>query len=126
MQPVSLFDLAAQQARWLAVRQSAVSGNIANANTPGYGTVDVQPFESVLDKTRVRLAATHPQHVSLGATRDGLTVNRTDTDAPMLPSGNTVVMEKELMKAGEVRRSFELNTAIVKSFHRMLMATTRG
>jgi flagellar basal-body rod protein FlgB len=35
MQPVSLFDLASQQARWLSVRQSAVAGNVANINTHG-------------------------------------------------------------------------------------------
>jgi flagellar basal-body rod protein FlgB len=37
-----------------------------------------------------------------------------------------VVLENELMKAGEVRRSFELNTAIVKAFHTMLMMATKG
>ena len=31
MEPVNLFDLATQQSRWLAVRQSAVAGNVANA-----------------------------------------------------------------------------------------------
>lgn len=126
MQPVNLFDVAAQQARWLAVRQSAVSGNIANANTPGYAAMDVQPFESVLDNTRVTLARTHPQHISLGATGDALTLQRTDSKTPVLPSGNTVELEKELMKSGEVRRGFELNTAIVSSFHRMLLMTTRS
>jgi flagellar basal-body rod protein FlgB len=42
-----------------------------------------------------------------------------------MPSGNSVVLEQELMKSGEVRRSMEMNTAIVKAFHRMLMMTTR-
>lgn len=44
----------------------------------------------------------------------------------MLPSGNSVVLEQELVKDGEIRRSFELNTAIVRAFHRMMMMTTRG
>jgi flagellar basal-body rod protein FlgB len=30
------------------------------------------------------------------------------------------------MKAGEVRRAFELNTAIVKAFHGMLLAVSKG
>ena len=64
MEPVNLFDLAAQQSRWLAVRQSAVAGNVANVNTPGYGTVDVEPFEKVLDKTGVAMAATQAGHLS--------------------------------------------------------------
>ena len=48
MEPVNLFDLATQQARWLSVRQTAIAGNIANANTPGYARHDVEPFERYL------------------------------------------------------------------------------
>ncbi len=126
MQPVNLFALASQQARWLSVRQTAVSSNIANANTPGYGAVDVEPFEAVLNQTRVAMRATHPGHVAVGATGDALAVRQVNQSAPTMPSGNTVELETELMKSGEVRRSMELNTAIVKAFHRMLMMTTRG
>lgn len=36
MQPVNLFDLATQQAKWLSVRQTTVASNVANINTPGY------------------------------------------------------------------------------------------
>jgi len=126
MQPVNLFDLASQQARWLSVRQTAVSSNIANANTPGYGAMDVEPFEAVLDQTRVSMRATHPRHIAVGATADALAIRQVNESTPTMPSGNTVVLESELMKAGEVRRSFEMNTAIVKSFHRMLMMTTRS
>ena len=43
-----------------------------------------------------------------------------------MPSKNTVVLENELMKAGEVRRAFELNTAIVKAFHRMMMMSVKS
>lgn len=126
MQPVNLFDLATQQARWLSVRQTAVSGNIANANTPGYGTMEVEPFEAVLDKSRVSMRATNPRHISVGLGVDSLMVRQANESTPTMPSGNTVVLEDELMKSGEVRRTFEMNTAIVKAFHRMLMMTTRG
>ena len=30
------------------------------------------------------------------------------------------------MKAGEIRRAFELNTAVVKAFHTMLMTTVKS
>jgi flagellar basal-body rod protein FlgB len=43
-----------------------------------------------------------------------------------MPSGNDVTLEGELMKAGEIRRSFELNTAIVKAFHRMIMLSSKA
>lgn len=124
MQPVNLFDLASQQAHWLSVRQAAVAGNIANINTPAYRAVDVEPFENVLNNTSVTMRATHAAHRHAGEAQP-IAVKEQE-DAPMLPSGNSVMLEQELAKAGEIRRAFELNTAIVKAFHRMMMMTTRG
>jgi flagellar basal-body rod protein FlgB len=126
MEPVNLFDLASKQAEWLAVRQTAVAGNIANANTPGYLANDVEPFEKVLDRTAVTLASTQAGHLGSADANGGFTVKPIDYDGPPLPSRNTVVLENELMKAGEVRRSFELNTAIVKAFHTMMTMATKG
>ncbi|MEO9340708.1 flagellar basal body rod protein FlgB [Mesorhizobium sp. SB112] len=126
MQPVNLFDLASQQARWLSVRQTAVAGNIANVNTPGYGTAEVEPFQQVLDNTRVALKATQVGHFGSGVTDAGFAVRNENPKKSILPSENTVVLENELMKGGEIRRSFELNTAIVKAFHRMMMLSVKG
>lgn len=125
MQPVQLFDLAAQQARWLSVRQSAIAGNIANANTTGYVAKDVEPFERVLNSPRVAMASTQSGHFSASAAAETAVI-REQPETETTPSGNTVVLEQELLKAGEVRRAFELNTAIVKAFHRMILMTTRS
>ncbi len=124
MQPVNLFDLASQQARWLSVRQSAVAGNIANINTPGYKAVDVQPFERVLENRKLQMEPTAPGHIAIGANRGDFDV-RTDEAAIASPSGNSVTIEQELVKAGELRRGFEMNTAIVKAFHRMIMMAAK-
>jgi len=126
MEPVNLFKLASQQAQWLAVRQSAVAGNIANTNTPGYHAKDVAPFESLVAGKREGLRATHPMHLTNASAAEAYTVETVENDNAVMPSGNTVVLEQEMLKAGEVRRSYELNTAIVKSFHRMFMMTTRS
>ena len=107
MQPVTLFDLAAQQARWLSVRQSSVAGNIANVNTPGYRAADVEPFEKVLDSKHVAIKATDPRHISTGIGGTNIAVRSEENDAVAMPSENSVVLETELMKAGEVRRMFE-------------------
>ena len=68
MEPVNLFDLAAKQSQWLAVRQSAIAGNVANANTPGYTAMDVEPFDKVLDRTAVSLISTDAGHLATGGT----------------------------------------------------------
>jgi len=123
--PVNLFDLASRQARWLAARQSAVAGNIANADTPGFVAKDVKPFAEVL-------ARSAPMPVALSATAGGhwraerIALEKQDSATAVLPSGNTVAIEDELVKAGEVRRAFELNAAVVKAFHRMLLMSAKG
>lgn len=124
MQPVNLFDLAGQQARWLAVRQASTASNIANVHTPEYRATDIQPFESVVNNTSVSMRTTNANHLlPVGHTDANYRTQQTD-DPVMMPSGNNVSIENELMKAGEVRREYQLNTAIVKSFHRMMMMTT--
>ena len=60
-----------------------------------------------------------------GAAGGGIAIRPEDEPAVM-PSGNTVQLEDELLKAGEVRRAFEMNTAIVKAFHRMMLMTTKA
>lgn len=123
--PVNLFDLASRQARWLAARQAAVAGNIANANTPGFVAKDVAPFADVLKGMK-------PAQVSMAATSSGhwqadrIAFEDQDPATAVLPSGNTVVLADEMVKAGEVRRAFEVNTAVVKAFHRMLMMSAKG
>lgn len=126
MEPVNLFDLASKQSQWLAVRQSAIAGNVANANTPGYAATDVEPFEKVLDRTSVSLRATQAGHLGGAATNAGFAVKPQEPAGPAMPSKNTVVLENEMLKAGEVRRAFELNTAIVKAFHSMMMTAVKG
>ncbi|MDQ2635174.1 MAG: flagellar basal body rod protein FlgB [Pseudomonadota bacterium] len=126
MESVNLFGLATRQSQWLAVRQSAVAGNVANVNTPGYRTLDVEPFEKVLDKTGVTMAATQAGHLAGRATEAGFAMREEAGAASLLPSENSVVLENELLKAGDIRRQFELNTAIVKAFHRMLMLTSKS
>jgi flagellar basal-body rod protein FlgB len=127
MQPVNLFDLAAQQARWLGVRQSAVAGNIANVNTPGYQAMDVEPFAAMLDDRHVTLSATEPGHLA-GSTpiADAISLRPESDDPAVMPSGNTVSLEGELMKSADIERSFNLNTAIVKAFQAMYTMTTKA
>ena len=120
MSAVQLFELASSQASWLSARQTAVANNIANANTPGYAAMDVEPFAKVLDST-IALDATTPGHFGGDVFEASLkSAVRENTDNP------EVKLEEELVKSGEVTHAFELNTAIVKAFHRMMMMTVKS
>lgn len=124
--PVHLFDLASRQAQWLSARQATIAGNIANADTPGFKAQKVEPFVQVLDKTQLALARTVPGHVEIGGAARVRTASNDGQSWAVKHSGNSVSLEQELVEAGDVNRSFSLNTAIVKSFHRMLMASVKG
>lgn len=126
MAPVQLFDLASQQVRWLSARQLAVAGNIANANTPGYTAVDVLPFEAVINDTKLTMTATNMQHIGADPAAPNAVPVKEASAWEVSHSGNSVSLEQELMKSGEVQSAASLNRAIVKAFNQMLMMSLRG
>jgi flagellar basal-body rod protein FlgB len=125
MSSIYLFDIASQRNNWLAMRQETITGNIAHANTPGYAARDVQPFEAVLQSEQLAVATTDPSHVA-DATRPVDAAVQADDDWQVYSSGNSVSIEKELVKAGEVNGAFALNNGVIKAFHRMLLTSTKG
>lgn len=125
MQPIQLFDLASRQAEWLTVRQSLVSGNIANANTPGFRSKDVTPFEYVLNNSTVPMAATNPMHFTDGTEDSFVVESKVNKGAAEQLSGNSVDLSGELMREGMIKRDYDLNTGVVKAFNRMLLLTVQ-
>lgn len=126
MQPLYLLGLASRHAQWTSMRQAAIAGNIANANTPGYQAADVAPFSAVLDKTRLDMARTRADHLDMPAA-DAATHARASAGAwGVTHSGNSVSLEQEMLKADEVNRAYSLNTSIVRSFHRMLLTSVKS
>jgi flagellar basal-body rod protein FlgB len=127
MSSLYLFDIASQRSHWLSLRQEAISTNVAHANTPGYAAKDVQPFEAVLQSSsRMAMATSDPGHLrDSGAAAEA--VMQPDGDAwHTYDSGNSVSLEKEMVKAGEVNGAFALNNSVIKAFHRMLLTSTKG
>ncbi len=128
-QPIQLFDLASRQAEWLTVRQQVVAGNIANANTPKYQAKDVTPFSAVLDQnSSFHLARTNPGHMSLSPDGQGdieVREAKLVNEIGVQESGNSVGLAEEMTKQGEIKREYDLNAALVKSFHRMMLMAVK-
>jgi len=126
MDQVYLFGIASQRAAWLSNRQAVVAENVANADTPGYTAKEIASFEDTLKATQSQLAGSSPMHfASLATDEDGAAL----TDKYSWDVENTrkpVVMEQEMLKAGEISRAYSLDTSIVKAFHRMLLMTVKG
>jgi flagellar basal-body rod protein FlgB len=125
MESIQLFTVASRQAEWLSVRQTVVSGNIANANTPGFRAKDVTAFNAVLKGTQIPMKATNPLHLTDPTTESYVVESDVNEGSATQLSGNSVDLSEELMKQGSVKRDYDLNTAIVKSFHKMLLMTVR-
>lgn len=128
MQAIHLFDITSQHNRWLAARQSVVASNVANANTPGYLAADLRPFAEILAATKLEMAATSKGHLLPDSPLSAASAEKRNASTwDIVHSGNSVSMEKELMKAGEVNGAYSLNASIVKAFHRMMTsASSRG
>lgn len=126
MEPIHLFDLAAKQAQWLSMSQSVIASNVSNANTPGYQAQTVQPFADVLDKTQLQLASTNPAHLELDPAAQQAVAVKAENPWETTESGNSVSLEQELINAGDVNRSYSLNTGLVKAFHGLLMNSVRS
>ena len=126
LEPIHLFDVAAKQARWLAQSQAVIAGNVSNASTPGFKAQAVQPFADVMASTQLQLASTNAGHLDFGAADQTAAAVKDEAAWETSESGNTVSLEQQMIDAGEVNRSFSLNTSIVKAFHGMLMASVRS
>jgi flagellar basal-body rod protein FlgB len=125
LSPIYLLELASQQAQWLSARQRITATNIANANTPEYRAMDIQPFADVLDKTQFAMAATNSAHM-LPEGNDSTATRPAAADTwETSYSGNSVSLEQEMMKEGEINRSFTLNANIKRAFHQMLMLSVK-
>lgn len=125
MQPMQLFNIAFRQNEWLAQRQSVISSNIANANTPGYKAKDVESFDATMQAS-APMAATNSQHFGSSEFEAVRDQDNGPGQAEVLVSGNDVNLEQEFLKSNDVMRSYSLNTQIMKSFDNMLASVTKG
>src|SRR5262249_38241913 len=124
---VHLFDLASQQARWLSARHIAIASNIANVNTPGYKAADVAPFEAVFNDSNATLTITNPLHIGVDPlSAEALAAKGEGHPWEVSQSGNSVSIEQEMLKSGELMSAFSLNRAVTKAFNQMLMTSLKG
>ena len=125
MQPVHLFDLVSRHIGWASFRQTVVTSNIANANSPGYESQDVKPFVDVLNGVDLTMAQTTAGHMSPVDSSSGQTGTEGDGFGVTL-TGNSVSLEQELIKADDINRSISLDLTVERAFHRMILNSVRS
>ena len=120
-----VLQLAAQRTQWLTSRDELIAANIANANTPGFQATDLRPFSSILDNAQVSMVSTNPAHMTSGG--DGFSEARVvegDASETTL-SGNSVNIENEMMKLGDVNREYTMATNIKRVIHQMILTALK-
>jgi flagellar basal-body rod protein FlgB len=125
LSPIYLFEVAAQKTQWLSARQTAIAGNVANANTPGYRALDIQPFSAVLDSSPIELATTNPAHLSLPQSEAGALREIEVAPAEQTLSGNTVNLEQQMIDLGDVNRDFTMGANIRRVFHQLILSALK-
>ena len=125
MDPVYLFSLASQQRSWLSTRQSLVAQNVANANTPGFQALDLRSFSKVLDEFTFQTNGDDSNMFS-STIEPNAAITRTRGAWETTHSGNSVSLEAEMIKSGEIRGDFALNANLMRVFQGMWLNSLKG
>lgn len=118
-----LFSFITQRMNWLGERQKVLAENIANADTPGFQARDLKPFDVDAAKMaatrRLDLAVTQSKHASVaggGGAYGTIKVKPLETTI----SGNTVSVDRELMKSADTAMDYQLVTNLYRKQLAML------
>ena len=104
-----------------ALRQQAISSNIANVNTPGYQRMDVSAaFQQAYSDAMTRL--------SNGESVDSMpdaTIETAAVQGPARPDGNTVQLEPEMVGLAQNGARYEFASEMLsKNYHGIKYAIT--
>ncbi len=118
-----VFRMMSGKMRWLASRQGVLSQNVANADTPKYEAKDLKEVD--FSKTdgattfRVELARTNPAHFARTGEKSDFDSEKQRSPYETLPTGNSVVLEEQLMKVAQTKHDYELMTRLYRKHLQM-------
>ncbi|HWU27283.1 MAG TPA: flagellar basal body rod protein FlgB [Rhizomicrobium sp.] len=115
-----LFNVLSERMSWLTQRQSVLSQNVANADTPGYDALDLKPvdFSDLLKESAQQggfgsgLTVTDPHHIAITSANAGSFETQPSDEADANLSGNTVSNEEEMMKVSDTQAQYQAATNI--------------
>jgi flagellar basal-body rod protein FlgB len=123
---MNIFSTAESHMSWLTARQAITSTNIANADTPGFRAREISPFGKELNLASTRLNVSSASHMQAPNFTIGGHSSQLQNNEEATLSGNDVIMEKEMLKAGENTRLYSFDIGLLKSFQRMLLASVKA
>lgn len=122
LESLNLTRMAESLAEHAASRMDQIARNVAQANTPGYKAMDLPDFAQVYDKgLQGGMRATKPGHI-ITAQADGQARAQPAAGAAA-PNGNTVSLEREMVKSVSVRQEHDMALAVYSHARDILRAS---
>ncbi len=130
-----LFGLIRQRMNWLNQRQEVIAQNVANADTPDYGSRDLKAmdFRNVIRRSspaskRVGLVVTSSNHISGSKDQGSSPFKESSVRRPYetAPDGNQVILEEQMIKLNETVTNHNLITQIYRKQLAMFRTVVRG
>lgn len=123
----ALMSMLGTQMRYLSQRQTVLSQNIANIDTPGYKAMDLKKldFSKMVEAesgTKLAMSATSPKHLG-SATLSNVSafkVEEEDDELDRSPNGNTVSLEDEMKKVSDSTTKYQESAALMRKYTQML------
>ncbi len=125
---IPLFNALLERMNWLATRQRVLSENIANADTPGYRPKDLKPlnFGSFLQggaaapAAPLAMAVTAANDIAPVSAQGGFAIQKQSADAETSPTGNSVVLENQMMKLAKTQIDYAAATKLYAAQVKMI------
>ncbi len=116
-----LFKLVGRRMDWLNQRQQVLAQNIANSDTPHYKPRDLKAgnFKALVRNGMGDLEPmrTNTAHMGIGGTVSGdFTARKQKEVYETNLSGNSVVLEEQLLKVGETNMDYQLAANVYKKY----------
>lgn len=124
LESMALMKGLSEKMAYLQARQRVISQNISNSDTPGYQAMEVKTPDFAQVMGQMKLARTNQdKSLSLDTTSEShidvtLSGSRPTNGAPsrhtydITPSGNSVVMEEQMLQASQTATEYQLITNI--------------
>lgn len=111
-----LFQALKSKMQWHQTRQGVLAENIANADTPGYQAREVKAysFEDHIGRQAFGLATatTRAGHISATISGTGPVKAEERDTFEITPSGNSVVLEEQMMKITQNQMDYQAATTL--------------
>jgi flagellar basal-body rod protein FlgB len=110
---IPIFSMLRTKLHWNQERQRLLAENVANADTPEFKTSDLVPpkFDAGAGVAPVTLLRTSPAHLA-SADSAAAFDPRGGGDFEVVPTGNAVSLEDEMLKVAANQMDFQAATAL--------------